>query len=71
MLIPVISSPLIKDHCIGAAPLYLGSNDACIFIDPNLGNSMYFLGRIRKATTTNISTFKEDILKNAYVIKII
>ena len=37
IVIPVSSSPSIIAWCIGAPPLYLGSNDAWTLIAPNLG----------------------------------
>ena len=46
VLIPVCFSPLITAHCIGAAPLYFGSNDPCTFIQPYFGISKISFGSI-------------------------
>ena len=39
VVFPVFSSPLIITQFKGAAPLYIGNNDACKFIHPYLGIS--------------------------------
>ena len=38
--------PSLIDLCIGAAPLYSGNTEVCIFIDPNLGILYITLGSI-------------------------
>ena len=53
---PEYSHPSITAHCIGDAPLYSGSNDACTFTHPKRGISIILFGSsCPKATTTNIS----------------
>lgn len=53
---PVISSPLMTAHWIGAAPRYFGSRDACTLMHPYFGRSRILFGRIcPKAATMMIS----------------
>ena len=52
---PVFFNPLIIAQLIGAAPLKLGNNEACILIVPIDGIDQISLGNILKATTTIIS----------------
>ena len=46
VLIPVFSNPSITAHCIGAAPLYAGNKEACIFIQARRGISRTSFGNI-------------------------
>ena len=53
---PVLSSPLIIAHCIGAEPRYFGNRDACILIQPYLGISRISLDTICPNATTTITS---------------
>jgi len=46
VVIPVVLSPFKTAHWIGAAPLYLGSNEPWTFIQPNLGISNISFGKV-------------------------
>ncbi len=67
---PVSSSPCAMAQCMGAAPRYLGNNDACTLIDPILGNSNTEGGNTLKATTTKRSAFSflKDSIKSTLCV---
>ena len=46
VVIPVSLSPFKTDHCIGAAPLYLGKREPCTLIQPYFGISNISFGSI-------------------------
>ena len=56
VVIPVVLSPFKTAHWIGAAPLYLGSNEPWTFIQPNLGISNISFGKIFPYATTQITS---------------
>ena len=55
MVTPVSFSPFKIARCMGAAPRYLGNSEACIFMAPFRGTKISSSGKMRNATTTNIS----------------
>lgn len=69
---PVISSPLMTAHWIGAAPRYFGSRDACTLMHPYFGRSRILFGRIcPKAATMIISGanfFKYSTLASSRIL---
>ena len=71
---PVSSSPFATAQCIGAAPRYLGSIDACTLIEPIFGKSNTEDGKTLKATTTNKSAlnfFSESIKLGSCVDEVV
>ena len=56
VVIPVFLSPFKTAHCIGAAPLYFGSNEPCTFIHPSFGMSRISFGNIFPYATTHITS---------------
>ena len=53
---PVLASPLTMHHCIGAAPRYSGSSEACTFIQPYSGISSISWDNICPNATTMMSS---------------
>ena len=56
VVIPVVLSPFKTAHCIGAAPLYLGNNEPCTFMQPSFGMSNNSCGNIFPYATTHITS---------------
>ena len=56
VVLPLFFSPLIITQFNGAAPLYIGNNEACKFIHPYLGISNTSLVNIWPNATTIIKS---------------
>ena len=67
---PAYSSPLSTDHCMGAAPRYLGSSEPCTFTAPSRGIASIASGSILPyATTHSTSGARERISSRASSVR--
>src|SRR5580658_2342845 len=73
VVLPVAVSPLATAHWMGAAPRYLGSNDACRLMQPRRGRASIHSGTMRPWATTTIASgaMTSSCARNSALLRIL